>query len=319
MKRLIKYHSPYNEIQFSDCSTKYTVLPYLVDDLAGEAELLKLAADLGFKNNGKAEVLPESHRNLTITHSLELSESIDNANARDDRRKVLSVRLGFVRLYDNTWDSKILPLNLEPNKKITQDQVNEIVNNQAFGVQNTCTLDNEQAIVIQDWSYFHEMIMRGYDLKSFEAACGVEDGSGEVYFDDSVSSCSGCGEYDHNDDGYKNNFRVIGCELFGIGCGCYKEAAKDNLEEYIDNDDKCIDKEVVEDLIKEKKVKFVQRFVGGMTDSNRYHSYGGESVEIGAPAEILKKFKAKYPKKKYIFCHDESGQFQTYFSLYQVK
>jgi hypothetical protein len=50
MKRLIKFWGNYSDkCEFSNCSTKYEILPILVDDAAGNKELQELALSNGIE------------------------------------------------------------------------------------------------------------------------------------------------------------------------------------------------------------------------------------------------------------------------------
>lgn len=322
MKRLIKYWSSYNETSFSDCSTKYEILPVLVDDSAGADELKRLAREHGYAYRTKVtEPKREGYRPNKITHSLKLSETLPmpQHSIRKDRRK-MHVFLGFITLTTSQSDNAILPLNKGLNKRVTSKQANDIVNSQAFGVADVGTIGKENMIVMESWNYYHEIKLQGYSLESFEKHYGVDKtkNKGERYFSDSVSQCGECGEWDHQDDGYTYNFRVIGGDLLGINCGCFKEACKNSIEDFEDNTDTPMELEAAEELKKEGRLIFLERFIGGMVDG-RGGSYGGKSTREGTPAGVLAEYKKKFPKASFVFTHDESGQFQTYFSIWKVK
>src|SRR5690606_1185192 len=97
MKRLIKYHSPYNETKFCNCSTEYEVLPYITDSANPALELLELASSLGMEIDGKVINPQEGTNDLMITHAIKLKEQI-------------------VREY-STKTEDLYTLNMYPDKK----------------------------------------------------------------------------------------------------------------------------------------------------------------------------------------------------------
>lgn len=313
MKRLIKYWGPYNETGFSDCSTKYEVLPFLVEDSAGAKELALFAVDLNMSFSSIAtKPKDKSRRGLVVTHSLELSEKKTKDNGIS--KESMKVYLGFITVKEY----KCLPIFKGINKKLTKDQAHDIVNNQAFGVSDTGEIDGEPLIVMESWNYFHELKLNGYSLESFEKAQGITKTKGHVEFDDSVSRCDECGVYDYQDDGYKYNHRIVNGSVYGINCGCFAKACKNNLEDFVDDTNTPLELEAAKELEKEGRLVFVERFIGGMVDG-RGGSFAGKRVREGTPSEVLAEYKSKHPKAKFVFVHDESGQFQTYFSIWKVK
>jgi hypothetical protein len=162
------------------------------------------------------------------------------------------------------------------------------------------------------------MSLLGYSRESFEKVLGITE---EGFYDD-TESCSQCGKYDSRDNGYTYNFRYIeSTGNLGVNCGCYSEFAEspEAIEAYTDSPDHAIEADAIKAHVKAKRLKFIERFVGGMTDSHRPHYFDGEPVRVSTPEKVLAELKAKYPKRSYVFSHDESGQFQTYFSVYQVR
>lgn len=138
-----------------------------------------------------------------------------------------------------------------------------------------------------------------------------------AYEADGLSSCAVC-NIQHNLDGYSEDYQIVDCEI--VCTECMGEYIKDNgIDDYVNKPERCIPLSLAEELKKKRKLKFIQRYVGGMTDSWRSHSYGGQSVQIGEPKTILTKLLEANPSKEYVFSHDESGQFQTYFSVWEVK
>jgi hypothetical protein len=90
------------------------------------------------------------------------------------------------------------------------------------------------------------------------------------------------------------------------------------IDDYINKPNRCIPSEAAEQLVESGKIRFVQRYIGGMTDPGRGGSYGGEHVENGQPKEVVRELLKAKPKGQYICSHDESGQFQVYWSVYEV-
>lgn len=314
MKRLIKYWSSYNDTQFSDCSTKYEILPVIVEDSAGVDDLKRLAKEQGLVFGTRSKVIePEKqdYRNNKITHSLKLAETKDREYF--GKKEKMFVFVGFITLTNSKYDNEILPVHSGIDKVVTKEQANKIVNEQAFGVDTVVEVSDELMIIMQSWNYYHEMRFQGYDRRSFEKRMGTK----ERDFSDSVSNCGDCGVWDYQDDGHHYNFRVVGGDHLGVNCGCYKKAAKDNLEEFINNSDKVLDSEIADEL--ESKLIFVEQLVSGMTDAGRYHRFAGRSARVATPGDVLKEYKAKFPKANFVFVLNGSGQFQTYYSIYKVK
>lgn len=314
MKRMIKYWGSYNNTQFSDCSTKYEVLPVIVEDSAGADDLKRLAKEHGMVFGTQTKVVePEAkcYRNNKITHSLKLAETLDRLYV--DKKEVMLVFVGFITLTNSKYDNKILPLHAGINKAVTKEQANEIVNIQAFGVDNVAEVSGDLMIIMQSWNYYHEIGFQGYSRQSFEKWKGTE----ERTFSDSVMICSECGAYDYQDDGHTSNFREVGGDFVGVNCGCYREAAKNNLASFVNNPNKVLDSDIADEL--ESKLVFLEQLVGGMTDAGRYHGFGGRDARVASPDAVLKEYQAKFPKANFVFVLNGSGQFQTHYSIYRLK
>lgn len=312
MKRLIKYHSPYKGVEFSDCSTRYELYPIVVEDSAGEAELKQYAKELGLKNKGEFISIPKDkwRKNLKITECLTLNEKVKGTGFYS--KDSYQVYLGFITIPQN----RSLKLNKGIDKALTKEQAWEIVNSQSFGVDNVGEIDKKTMLVMSGWEYYHELRVYGYSLKSLQSKLKIA--KDELYFSDSVNSCGECGAWDHNDDGHQTNFRILDNDFVGVNCGCYSELSKKRIEFFVDNTDNAMELDTAKELEDEGKIEFVERFIGGMVDG-RGGSYGGERTREGSPAGVLKEYNAKYPDSKFIFTHDESGQFQTYFSIWKLK
>lgn len=314
MKRLIKYTSPYEEVQFSDCSTKYEVLPYVVDDTAGAKELRELARLIGFKPIGNVKTLKTSYK-ISITHSVavETRKRMDYFNKVDPRRPIETTRLGLITLNEKEAYQCGIEVDVSCEGILTDDQSSQILNSQAFDFRDFVELGGAPIAIIQSWQAFHHLNLLGYSFDKFLE----QNGTKEYVFDDSVSSCSKCNEWDYDDNGYIYNHRILDGECLGIKCGCYDEYVKDNWTDRIDDTKTPIEKRVAEELESEGKIEHLERFIGGMTDG-RGGWYAGQPTREGSPDSALEEYQNKYPDSQFIFTHDESGQFQTYFSIYKV-
>jgi hypothetical protein len=319
MKRLIKFWNRYQSdgAKFSTCSTEYELLPVLVDDNAGFEELKALAKEHGIKLGRKkyqGEVKPKDswRSSLIISHAINTTE-IKEAKYKTRDNESYVVHLGFI-----TLDEKgILKPKKSLNNKITRDDALEIVNLRKYGVSDYGeTVDGKMIIVKENWNYFHDMTMLGYPVKNFEKALKAENDG----FEDDTDMCSDCGKFDSRDNGYSNNFRYVDSRgNLGLNCGCFDEfcASDDAIEHYKDSSQECMELSGAKTLQKQGKLKHLERFIGGWVDG-RGGYFGGEYTREGKPDEVLKEYQEKYPNKSFIFTHDESGQFQTYFSIWEV-
>lgn len=314
MKRLIKYTSPYEEIQFSNCSTKYEVLPFVVEDNAGSKELRELTILLGFTPIGNCKTL-EVKQNISITHTVavETKPRLDWHGKIDSRRPIETTRLGFITLNERDAERCGIEVNVELEGELTEAQSYNILNNQAFDFYDFITIDNEVLLNIETWDAFHYLELLGYSLQKFMESHNCK----ETVFSDSVTSCGQCGEWMFNDNGYTYNYRFVDSELLGIACGCYKEHIEQNWQDRINDTRTPIEKDIAETLEDSGKIEHLERFIGGMTDG-RGGYYNGESTREGDPETVLAEYKRNFPSIDFIFTHDESGQFQTYFSIYKV-
>ena len=316
MYRLIKYYDSIGQGKeglFSDCSTKYEILDLCPDSCDSET-LLVYAMKHGFKVKGLPFVPKTQHgrRNINIVHTVQLAE--EHVDTYWNKTEIKPVFLGLVDL--SALQGPLSALT-GTNNELTSEQALNIVNDQAYGVDSVGEMvDGETIIVKSSWKYYHQIPLLGYSLKSFEKIMGIT----EHGFSDDTYSCHGCGLYDNEYSGHTYNHRVVNeCELLGVRCGCYDEHCQSNngLDEYIDQHSKCVNLDSAKALEKKGKLKFIERFIGGMVDGRGGH-YAGEFIREGDPENILVDLKAKYPKRRYVFSHDESGQFQTYFSIWQV-
>ncbi len=311
MKRLIKYYNKfrYDDDTFVDCGTEYEILPTLVNDDADgrKLRLLGKLLNLKMKGNVKTHKLKQHDRTLKITHSIKLNNLISNRKDEEPKQEYL----GFITLPD----IPSLPPQFTPQKLTWDEMIDKVFGNYNTGIYDVCEIDNETRLILHNWSGYHVLPLLGYykDMTDLLADHKIED----TVFDDSVFQCSDCGEYDWNDNGYKYNYRATDDGLFGLNCGCYDNYAKNNLDEYVNNHKQCIELDIAEELEKEGKLQFIERFIGGWTDG-RGGYFNGEFTREGTPEDILKELRSKDKKGEYVFSHDESGQFQTYFSVWKV-
>jgi hypothetical protein len=314
MKRLIKYYNKYNsdKAQFSTCSTEYSIFPELVNEEAEFSDLKFLAEVHGLKVVGRGiETEMKYRRNLFITHAYKLDE-IETIE-RWGKIETYQFYLGFITIPE----SDILAPIESIDNEMTLEQAYEIVNNQELGVSDFGEMvDGGIVMVKSGWNYFHEIPLLGYNLKQFEELLKITD----TGFYDDTDRCGNCGKFDSRDSGYTYNFREFQGDLLGVNCGCYEEACSgdDGIEEFSDNPDKAMELSSAEKLAEENKIEFIERFIGGMTDG-RGGYFGGEYTREGQPEKILKELKEKDPNKSFLFSHDESGQFQTYFSVWSIR
>ena len=312
MKRLIKYTPQYTNdgAKFSYCSTEYEVLPVLFPDTAGIEDLKEYIREHKIDATSKKYIADKpkygNHRTTTITHAIQLKETAIKYD-----KTVLPMYLGLIVLADGGS----LPLMESIDNPISEEQTNDIFNNQEYGVSDFGeNISDEPCLVIESWDFFHEMPLLGYPLANFYKALGIEEYTG---FSDDTYRCEGCNKFDSRDNGYTYNHRVVNeCVLLGVKCGCYDEYLKENWRERV-NTNEPIELSVAKELEADGDIKFIERFIGGMTDG-RGGYYDGKSCEEGDPTEILEKLLEDNPDGEYIFTHDESGQFQTYFSVWKI-
>src|ERR1035437_2729613 len=133
MKRVIKFWSHYeNDTKngvFSDCSTKYDILPIVVEDNAAQADLKRIAKDLGLKTIGSAKKtkIKEGYRryNTDITHFIKLNET--KPGSKWDN-KTMQVCLGFITIKDIG-----LPIKKRANSKVTEEHAMDLRDAQEIG------------------------------------------------------------------------------------------------------------------------------------------------------------------------------------------
>lgn len=328
MKRLIKFYTRYtshnDKVEFSTCSSKMEVLPYLVDDKAGPAVLMRLAKELGLRTKGQAvKVTSKGYSRSRITHAVALTSYVASESSMYKGEKYREY-LAFIPCPQ----SDVLTPSAAIGQVLTADQAYSIVNGQELGIQEVGEhLDGKTILVKEGWEFYTDLRILGYDHEQFLKVMGAED----YGFSDDTFTCSGCQKMESNDSGHTVNYRIVGCEMLGIGCGCYDEhaASVDGLDDYAGKSDEAMELSAAKVHAEAGRIVFIERFIGGMTDPGRGGYWHGDddsdadyaesgTVRNGRPAAILKALKAADPKGVYMFSHDDSGQFQSYFSVWKV-
>lgn len=308
MKRLIKYYNVFksDDMNFSDCGTKYEVLPVLVsDDKATSKELRKYAKLMGINIKGRVKSF-DTERSLNITHSVNVDEV--KMRGPDWNQEKCQVYLGFINIKQVDY----IPL-VKSNGILTDELMYEVLNNQDLSIRDLATFqDGSKNLILESWDAYHHLDLMGYNLKEY-----LNDNNIDTIFEESCFQCGDCGVYDYSDDGYTYNYRMTDNDILGINCGCYTEYGLENYKENANDADISIELDVAIKLKKQKKLKHVARYIGGMVDG-RGGYFDGEYCSEGTPQQVLNELLKKYPKRSYVFSHDESGQFQTYFSVWQV-
>lgn len=328
MKRVIKYWNKYQSdeaLRFSDCSTEREILPILVPDDAGEAELLAIAQRLALEVSGSAlehneHTAGRGYTDFKITHAVQVGTKQTQQAWREP--EVFPVYLGFITLPKRGP----LPVLKGVDTELTKDQVNDVLGElDVYGIHDVGeTVDGGIVLVKSGWDYFHAMPLLGYSLKSFEHRIAGDETWDEFdtpniehgFYDD-TQRCDECGKFDNRDDGYNYNFREFEGDWLGIRCGCFDEACKGNIDPFVNNTENCMELSVAESLESDGELEHVERFISGMVDG-RGGSFNGEYCREGDPKTVLDELLKAEPDGQFVFTHDESGQFQSYFSVWRV-
>jgi hypothetical protein len=314
MKRLIKFWNVYSSdgAKFSTCSTRYEILPQIVDDNADDSDLVALADVFKLRLASHEVFVTENQfgRALVVTHSMMLDETMPNKSyGREEER--LQVFLGLISLPSRGP----LKANMEVGKAFTLELAQEVAHNQYYGVSDYGeTVDKETVMIKSGWNYWHEIKLLGYSLESFEKVLGIT----EHGFEDDTFQCSACNKWDHADNGHTYNHRYVDYDRLGVRCGCYAEHCKENFMDYADDFKKAMELDTAKELEGEGKLKHLECFIGGMTDGRGGYYRGYGSTRESSPEKALKEYSEKFPEKQFLFSHDESGQFQTYFSIWEI-
>jgi len=230
-----------------------------------------------------------------------------------DKQEFSTVYIGFVTLQDK---GTLKPTN-KIVKRITKDQAQEIINNGEYGISQVGehAQEDKNVLVKEGWNYYSVMRLLGYHHEQFEEVANVED----YGFEDDTTRCDECGMLDSNDDGYVYNFRhVEDLGMLGTNCGCFDEHCKLNFADtYANNPKQAIERAAATDLENEGKIERLETFIGGMVDG-RGGYFEGKPTREGTPEAILREYQEKMPEKTFMFIHEESGQFQQYFSIAEI-
>lgn len=308
----------------------------IVSETGKATELRRHAKALGLTPSGKAHAVEPTHRygDRVITAGLPVVETLKRWR-EDQPMALVWVKIPVVRHYSEARYALPVRADIAPLSEAEYDDLNNNYDFCEVGVANWGEdIDGEMAVIISGWEFYHILPLLGYTWQSLLTHLGVksdDDSDPEVFgFEDDSDSCGECGIIDHRDNGYTYNFRETpGGDYMGVNCGCFEEACKAEFRDNVNDSDRAITLESARELAREGKLKFVERFIGGWTDPGRGghfrveegepdFSANGGSVNNGDPEEVLKAALERDPDGEYIMSHDESGQFQTYFSLWQV-
>lgn len=322
MKRVIKFWNKFSTDKsagFSDCGTEYEILPILVPDEAGPIELKAIATSLGVNIKGKKVIThePPKWNRRGATHMTHAIPTGTQTEPKFMEGKRYDWYIGFVTLEEK---GPLKPVE-KLGKSVTKEQAREILEDRHYGLDNVGDFSMhpkkvENRIVMSGWNYYHEIKMLGYDLAKFEKLVtgSTKNQDGNREFEDGVFSCDDCGTWDSLDDGYTYNFRDTDEGRLGTNCGCAHEHMKANVEDFANNHKKSISRDTANELEEEGVIERLETFIGGMTDG-RGGYYKGQSTREGSPEAVLAEFRKQMPKANFVFVHEESGQFQTYFSI----
>ena len=302
MKRAIIYMNRFDsdKSNFSTSGTKYEIVPGLYQDDAGEAELRAIATNRGMTLEFDSQVESKGYSKIKLTHVSRITN--------DSEFKFMA----FVSLPDVEELPARKSLQCKTNKRALYNLINN--NSYQVGIVGMGeSIENETWLIIGNHSFYHILPLLGYSIDSLIETNGIDG----IYFDDEVSQCSMCGMWARNDDGYRANFHVSNCELIGVECGCWHDHCTNDISEFVDDAEKCIELSTAEELENSNKIEHLERFIGGMVDGRGGYWAGG-AVREGNPKGVLKEYANKFPDDKFVFSHDESGQFQAYFSIWRV-
>lgn len=312
MKRLAKIWNVDERdgiLHFSTCSTVRELLP-----IVAESDLNPNISDqwlaLSARKDYTDEIVRQKplHSDFQITDYIKLDETKTH-KYRDD--ETVPVYMAWIE-----FRTGCLPVKRSLDNEIPEDW-GEIINNQDYGVAEYGEhVDGSDCLLIESWDFFHSLAFNGYSCEALYKAMGIDEYSG---FSDETISCSHCSKFDRRDNGYSYNHRYIE-EVgdLGVNCGCYAEHCKNEYADNANDPEKTIELSTAQELETEGHLEFVERFIGGMLDAGRSGYFNGESCDQGDPKEVMKSYREKEPDTDFIFTHDESGQFQTYFSIWRL-
>jgi len=186
MKRLIKFYNIYQNDNnladgipnFSHCSTKFEVLPYLVEDDAGPKELEALAKKLKLRTKGRIRH-NKTNKPGYYLYSSHLTTAVMLTSKAHDKemcsKETYQEWIGFITLPK----SKVLKPVTKPGKRITKKQAYDIINFRELGVSGTYDYVNGDFIVVKSgWNFYTDMRLLGYDHEQFLKVIGAKECSG---------------------------------------------------------------------------------------------------------------------------------------------
>lgn len=320
MKRLVKMWNMFDKDspKFSNSSTHYEMLPAVVADWAGDAQLKLLAEKHGVEVAGRfATIETDSYnsRSIRVTNAMRLKTDHTRKTHHGETENHTQW-LAFV-----TIPNGCLEVKATVDNKLSKQQCQDIVNGNGYvyGIEDVAKMiDGKTVVIMSGWSYFHGIKLSGYSPESFRDNFGID--SDDEYFHDSVTRCGECNLYDHESDGYTYNYRIVNeCDLLGINCGCYAEymGSPEALESFVNESKQCIEADVMESHAEKGRARKLETYIGGMTDG-RGGYINGKAVSDGNPKDVLADWLSKFPKGRFVFSRDDSGQFQTYFSIWEL-
>ena len=328
--RLIKYWQQYkrDEFEFSNCSTNYEVLSEVFDpDAVTSSQLREVVSQYGYQVDGNVKTFKTKSwgddtekmqlRSCKLSMAVKTTSTVDinKDNQWNKDPEHMPVYFGLIGIPE----IDIMPIIADLTGILSEDVFYELINTgdtDILSIQDIAEINRDNYLILESWDAFHVMEFLGY--QSFEVYC--KDNNLDSTFYDEVFSCTACNTWDWNDSGYTYNYRIVDCEQLGLNCGCHAEYIKDNAlesDDFVNNSDNAIERDNSIDMIEDGKIELLETFIGGMTDG-RGGWFNGESTREGNPSDILKEYQAKMPGFDFIFVHEESGQFQTYFSICKI-
>lgn len=318
---------PYNDGPVSD----YCFFN-IISETGDASELAGHARRLGFTPSGDAHT--EGLQSHVHHGDLKIVAALPIANDDDGWRAIKA--LGWVEIPSARGLDSELPIR-DIICPLTDAEAEEI---RCSGMESDIGVDRsgedtegKAAVILSGWEFYHILPLRGYTWQSYLTACGVEGDEPEPFgfFDDS-DMCGECCAIDSRDDGYNYNFRETPSGNYvGVNCGCYAEACRSEWPDLVNDAGDTIGLDLARDLARDGKLKFLARYIGGMVDVGRggfFMDHGAEDgapdakgmgpVRNGQPDKILAELRAAEPDGEFIFSLDETGQFQTYFSVWRV-
>lgn len=318
-KRLIIFYNKFesDKASFICSSTEYKIFPNLYPKEYNEENLYELAKKLKLKPlKNKIEII-NRYDNIKLSNVIELK---DKKIIKDFFNKE-EFYTQYLALIDLNQFNHVIEFKKSINNKISEDESYGIINCQSYGIEDVGEhVKGGNVLVKKGWEYYHTLPLLGYSLKHFEKINNINH---HGFYDDTFW-CDHCGLFDDRDDGYTCNYRIVNNKFFGINCGCFKDFCEsdESLDFYKNNTENAMELNSAQSLKNNKKIEFCERFIGGMVDGRGGYwngqKEGSGRCREGDPKSILKEYKSKFPNTDFIFSHDESGQFQTYFSIWKI-